>query len=100
MLHLWRCCAYLTQQLCPVFRGAQPVNALVAGICFLHVYSLGNISTSNALCCAPQVWTFVLSSAVIRSHSVGQAYQPEMRSSKLKIVCVDAKLVDPDANPE
>ena len=71
------------------------------------VYAFGTTVRVRACACdlenccfAPQVWTFVLSNAVVRSHSVGQAYQPEMRSSKLKIVCVDAKLVDPDANPE
>ena len=42
----------------------------------------------------------MLSNAVVRSHSMGQVYQPEMRSSKLKIVCVDAKLVDPEAAAE
>ena len=42
----------------------------------------------------------MLSNAVVRTHSVGQAFQPEMRSAKLKIVCVDAKLVDPEAAAE
>ena len=47
-----------------------------------------------------QVWTFVISNAVVRSHNLGQGMMPEMRSSKLKIVCVDSKLVDPETAAE
>lgn len=47
-----------------------------------------------------QVWTFVISNAVVRSSNTGHGMMPEMRSSKLKIVCVDSKLVDPETAVE
>jgi hypothetical protein len=49
---------------------------------------------------SPQVWTFVISNAVVRSSNTGHGMMPEMRSSKLKIVCVDSKLVDPETAVE
>ena len=47
-----------------------------------------------------QVWTFVISNAVVRSSNMGHGMMPEMRSNKLKIVCVDSKLVNPEVATE
>lgn len=51
---------------------------------------------------AAQVWTFIMSDTSFRttpsSHS--GSYTPEVAAGKVKIVCVDAKLVDKDAGEQ
>ena len=47
-----------------------------------------------------QVWTFIMSDTSFRTvpsaHS-GSGYTPEVVAGKVKMVCVDAKLVEKDA---
>lgn len=47
-----------------------------------------------------QVWTFIMSDASFRTIATQHAsigYAPEVATGKVKMVCVDAKLVEKDA---
>ncbi len=76
------------------FRGRLHVYRFCDNVTILYVFYLCIPSDSGKPERNIQVWTFIVKDAELRVRATAEHHELRLRSNKLKLVCVDHRIID------